>query len=217
MPDDNSYWYYEKERLKKSITWIYLGTITALAALCIAAYATSSVFFKDGIISIAVVSIIYLFRDKLIYSWQGALLASIGWLMNMSGTLGAYELQVFGLGWDKLLHFTSMLGITLLTYAYLRHHGLHDASLLKIGVIVFLMAQGFGAINEVAEFIGSEYFGVGQGLFGMMNGMSEPVTNLDIYDTHWDMVMNTLAIMAGLLYIAVKRRTAVPTAAPAEI
>lgn len=216
MPDDNPYWYYEDKKLKR-ITWIYVGTITALMALCIIAFVTRSVFFKDGIISIAAVSLVYIFRDKLIYSWEGALMASIGWLMNMAGTLGAYELQISSIGWDKLLHLMSMIGITLLAHAYLRNHGMQNASLLKIGVIVFLIAQGFGAINEVAEFIGSEYFGVGQGLFGMMNGMSEPVTELDIYDTHWDMVVNTLAIALGLAYVAMRRHATASAAAPAEI
>ena len=191
---------------EQKITITYWLTLTSIIILGIIAYLNNSVFFTDALISITVISIIFHLRKKLLFSWEGAALCCTGWLMNMAGAIGAYNLSFSGLGWDKLLHFTSILGLTLLTFAYLKQK---DASFsaLEIGIIVFLIAQGFGAINEVAEFIGSEYFNIGQGLFGMMNGLSEPVTVFDMYDTHWDMIINTIAVGIGLTIAWAQHRT----------
>lgn len=186
-----------------AMTSIFAFTIISLLILGGIAYTTQSVFFTDAIISIAVVTIIYQYRHALLFSWEGALLAATGWLMNMLGTLGAYEIYISGIGWDKALHFVSILGVTMLAYAYLQRHDLRG---IELAVLVFFIAQGFGALNEILEFIGTQYFGAGQGLFGMMNGMTEPANKFYQFDTHWDLVTNTIAIVAGLFYMATKRR-----------
>ena len=194
------------------LTRIYFFTIIMLVTLAAIAYVNDSVFFTDAIISIFAITAVYHFRKSLVYSWEGALLCCLGWLMNTAGTLGAYDLSVEGFGWDKLLHFISITGLTILIYAYLQRKS--ELSVLEVVAITFFIAQGFGAINEIVEFIGSHYFNVGQGLFGMMNGLSEPMSNFDRFDTHWDMIINTLGILTGLLYIKLSAPARIVARAP---
>lgn len=198
-----------------SLTIIYIATVVALFLLGATAFVTESVFFIDAVVSIAVVSAVYYYRKHLIYSWEGAALAAAGWLMNMLGTLGAYDIYIAGLGWDKALHFVSILGVTLLAHAYLDHSGRFNT--LELAVIAFLIAQGFGAINEMAEFIGTHYFGAGQGLFGMMNGLTEPANKFAQYDTHWDIITNTVAAMGGIAYAAWRRAQIYKTKTASDI
>lgn len=200
---------YQNPVFERRITLIYWLTITGLLALGVMAFLLKSVFFSDALISIIAVSAIFSLRKQLLFSWEGTMLCCIGWLMNMAGTLGAYDLSYAGVGWDKFLHFTSILGVTLLAYSFFKQKEI-NLSAFGIGIIVFFVAQGFGAVNEIAEFIGSHYFGVGQGLFGMMNGLSEPVSNLDKFDTHWDMIINTIAIVVGLTFTALRYRSPTP-------
>ena len=188
---------YSGYRQYDPFSWIFMSTVALLSILGLVAYAARSVFFIDSIISIAVISVVYYYRKRLLFSWEGTLLCCLGWLMKMLGTLGAYDLYIAGIGWDKALHFISILGVTLLVHAYLSRKGLNMA---ETAILTFLIAQGFGAVNEIAEFIGTHYFGAGQGLFGMMNGLSEPANKFYMYDTHYDLIANTLAILLGLWY-----------------
>jgi hypothetical protein len=205
---------YQNPIFERKISVIYWLTIIGLVMLGAFAYAAKSVFFADALISIIVVSAVFAIRKQVLFSWEGTALCCIGWLMNMAGTLGAYELSYQGLGWDKLLHFTSILGVTLLAYAYFKQRDM-NLSLFEVGIIVFLIAQGVGAVNEISEFIGSQYFGVGQGLFGMMNGLSEPASKFDRFDTHWDLIVNTIAIVVGLAITTLRNRS--PVSAKAKL
>jgi hypothetical protein len=193
--------YREQEDWKFSA--IYVASILSIMILGTIAYNTDSSFFDDAILSIIAITAVYAYRRRLLFSWEGALLCCAGWVMNMMGAIGAYEWSAYGLGWDKLLHMTSILGLTLLTHAYLAHTE-RNLSLVEVAVITFLIAQGFGALNEILEFIGTYYFGVGQGLFGMLNGVITN-TSFDQYDTHWDLIINTAGICLALFYAQAKR------------
>jgi hypothetical protein len=191
--------------MRREQALVTIGGITIIALFFMGLYAAylKLGFFRDALIGIAGTLLLYKYRDKIVLSVPGAAFLSLGILMNVSGVFGFYDEAFFGIGWDKYLHMTSCVALTLLTYAYLQHT--KKASFLELGIMTFIIVQGFGAINEVAEYIGSYYFGIGQGLFGLQNGIISSNSVLERYDTNWDLLFNTMAMSVALLGIAARR------------
>jgi len=183
-----------------SITLVFIfGTIGAWTGAWTGRY----VFYFNALAECALIMLLYSHRAKLIFTPLGAALGATGLVMNAAGSVGAYNLVYAGIGWDKALHFVTMTGITLIIYAYIKE----KKSIFSMGertIIVLLVAAGIGAMNEIFEFIGTQYFGIGQGLFGSQNGTAIVRNDLEIFDTQWDLITNTLATMLTITYANLK-------------
>lgn len=198
----------------------YSASIMLLALLAVVACIDHHLkFFLDATIGIIVISLAYHYRHKFIFSLEGAVLCLTGWAMNAAGAINAYQLSFYGVGWDKLLHMTSCAGLVLLFYAYLTRKT--QLAFWERAFFAIFVVAGFGALNEIVEFIGSQYFGIGQGLFGMSNGVTPLASVFERFDTQWDMIFNMIGSLLALGYIRFtrpvehKHATAAKTKSPA--
>ncbi len=166
-----------------------------------------SKFFYDSLFGILLLPILYHYRKNAITSFTGAVFVAIGWIFNLLGTVGAYEIYFFGVGWDKFIHLINAFGLSFLAFNYFHNIKKTDGksyfSIASCIIITLLVAEGVGAINEIAEFLGTTYFSIGQGLLGMSNGLGMQNGIFDKFDTHWDMVANTLGFLLWLIYLAI--------------
>ncbi len=196
-----------KESEDKLLGWIYVLSLITLAAMGFIAYRRHTTFVIDASFGILVMSAAYYYRKKIVYSWEGALVSTLGFISNTAGAVGIYELSYNGIGWDKALHVISTAGISLLVYSFIAAKNKKKA-FSKLGIVVatLLIVQGISAINEVTEFIGSRYFGIAQGMFGMTNALNPPNSQFERYDVQWDLIANLLGSIIGLGYIIVKNR-----------
>jgi hypothetical protein len=199
--------------MEKRLLWIASVGFTLFFLLGIIAIVKRSGFFADSLIGMAGLLLLYRYRHKVLLSAEGAALIMIAAVMNNAGVLGFYDIYLGPVGWDKLIHLTAMAGTTLLCYAFLRKRRLNITTAL---IITFFVVQGFGAINEVSEFLGSYYLGIGQGLFGMQNG-SVQIGTFDAFDTQWDMVFNTFAILIGITYTQLMRFVSMASVRSAKV
>jgi uncharacterized membrane protein YjdF len=193
-----------ERRNERAIVWTYGISITLVLILGVVSLWTSQVFLSNAILGCAGLVILYKYRKHILFAWEGAVLGAAGIVMNTAGAIGAYELSYHGVGWDKLLHVVAMAGITIVAYAYLkkRHHQFSTAEMVLLALCI---VEGIGAINEILEFIGSRYFSIGQGLFGMSNGVSALKSDFDNFDTQWDMIANTVGALLAFSYLGIKR------------
>ena len=196
----------------KLLSWIY-GLSTAIATVMgVIAYLHHTTFIIDASFGILIMSLAYYYRKKVIYSWEGALFSCLGFVSNTAGAVGIYELSYRGAGWDKMLHIISSIGISLLTYSFLvaknNSKKRKILSTLGLAAITLLIVQGLGAVNEITEFIGSRYFGIAQGMFGMTNGLNPPNSDFERYDIQWDIIANLFGAIIGIAYIIVKSKFA---------
>ena len=190
--------------------WIYVITVIFVAVMGIISFMHHTTFVIDASFAIIVISLIYYYRKKIIFSWEGALFSCLGFVSNTAGAVGIYELYYQGIGWDKLLHVISTAGISMLAYSYLsvKNKSTRNKvfSVFGLVVITFLLVQGIGAINEITEFIGSRYFGIAQGMFGITNGLHPPKSDFELYDTQWDMIANVIGTIVGIAYMIAKSK-----------
>ena len=176
----------------------------------ILAYIRHSAFYIDSIVAVLTLSAASYWRKKIIFSWEGALLVCLGFILNVSGVIGTYDLSYRGIGGDKLIHFVSMAGLAILIYSFLESKnalsGKKIFGTVTLIILALFISEGLGAINEINEFVGSKYFGIDKGMFSMANGSKVLQSDFDHYDTQWDMIFNTFGSIAGVLYISIKSR-----------
>ncbi|MEK6964084.1 MAG: hypothetical protein AABX70_06665 [Nanoarchaeota archaeon] len=116
-------------------------------------------------------------------------------LMDNAGLFGAYNLSWGVVGYDKWLHLVSGFVFTFALYQWLASKKFGKG--WKVYLVAFLMFTGLGAIEELAEFIGSVYLGVSQGFLAQAAGEAfYKVSDLVRFDSHWDMMFN---FFGGLL------------------
>ncbi|MBI2558086.1 hypothetical protein HYW20_02080 [Candidatus Woesearchaeota archaeon] len=192
----------------KLLSWIYVLSIITLAAMGFIAYRRHTTFVIDASFGIFVMSVAYYFRKKIIFSWEGALVSTLGFISNTAGAVGIYELSYNGIGWDKALHIISTAGISMLVYSFIAHKSKKRKVFSKLGIAVaaLLIVQGISAVNEVTEFIGSRYFGIAQGMFGMTNALNPQNSQFERFDIQWDLIANLLGSVIGLGYIVIKNK-----------
>jgi len=203
--------------MRDPIRIIYWITVVLLALLSVYAAIHGMIYVIDAAIFITLATVLFAFRKKLVFSTSGFLLSCAGMLMNTSGALGAYNLSVHGVGWDKLLHVVTSVGIGLLVYAYLKRASdiAQRASKLTFGplalaLLVFFIVVGIGAFNEISEFIGTRYFGFSEGILGMSNGSIISSNDLNRFDTHWDMIANAMGALFVVAYTTIRSSFAKP-------
>jgi hypothetical protein len=121
--------------------------------------------------------------------------AVLALLFNAIGFLSAYSMfSNGGLGYDKFVHLASSFALAGLFFQLVEGKG------LLVFAIVIMSVMGLGAIGEINEFIGAAYFNVNNG--GMFTiGDGSPVTSdLQRFDTYYDMIFNFAGAVLGALF-----------------
>jgi hypothetical protein len=190
------------DRRELAIRVMGIIMIAILIGLGIVAHLRESNFLIDAIVGIGIVIIVYIYRNTLLTTLDGTIITSIGLLMNSAGVLGFYEFHWHGIGWDKFLHMVTAFGVTLLVFAYLRNRT--ELSFGPLALLSVAIVGGFGAWIEIVEYCGFKLFHIGQGLFGMGNGLAPPPSEFERYDTQWDIIFNTASSLVAVIYLLLK-------------
>jgi len=140
----------------------------------------------------------------------------LGPVPHALGTFGWYAHSPLPIAWD---HFTHLAGLFPLALAFLlcfsqwMDSEVFTKKNALIVASVFLLVAGIGAMIELSEFAGYLALGFGEGgfRFGPGDGFEGPagadftdaqaVTNIGggWINTGWDLIYNTLAVLAGML------------------
>ncbi len=120
------------------------------------------------------------------------------------GVLGLFGLSFHGFGYDKFMHFIAALMLFLFLNAFL------PAKLPRWERLMyaFFITMGFAAMNEVVEFVGSFFFGLGKG--GILTlGDDVPLVlgnPLQDFDGYFDLFFNAIGAFVALLLVLVKSK-----------
>jgi len=182
------------------------------AALLVTAFLVGFVFshpmyILDSIFAYLVIIVFFfLERQYPLKPWL-IILGVIPFLLELAGlAFGFFAFSLFGVGFDKMLHFVNSLIATILLYFwistdYKRHKG------IKI-LIAMLVIIGFGSIEEIIEFLGQRYFHIYYpGVFSQGDLLPSTLKNdLTNYDTWWDMIFNFLGTSFAGIILAIKKK-----------
>ncbi|HHQ45575.1 MAG TPA: DUF2238 domain-containing protein [Candidatus Altiarchaeales archaeon] len=155
----------------------------------------------DVLAAIASLAVVAVFDRRFGLSFWPALLLSISILLNPLGSFFLYSRFVFSefVGYDKVIHFFISFAIT---------YGIVDLCREKKNFLTFasalLITMGLGAFTEIAEFIGEVYLGLDAGGFIMSDSLPHIKSDLQRYDTHFDLIFNLLGSLACIISVVAK-------------
>ena len=145
--------------------------------------------------------LLYLYDRKFKLSTPAYILFVCIPLVHMLGVLGFYAIFIVGnLGYDKFVHFFG-------SFAAL--YGVSEIFPKKMKfryIFLILVVLGAGSIVEANEFIGYRYFGVDNGgIFTMGDQLPEIKSDLQTFDTYFDIIFNTLGAITAVGVLEIKK------------
>jgi len=195
----------ERDWIKKGIFISMFVFIAVCLVICVVAKPD---FIKDCIFELIAISVFYLVERRYhLPTWIIGVAMIIPLLHAGGVTFDWFGLLFFGIGYDKFAHFLNSFAITVVAAGVMITR-VSEGAMKKI-IAGMLIALGFGAINEVNEFIGQEYFGItGAGMFSQGDLLPKLESDFQVYDTEWDVVFNFAGTIFGaiLLMIAFFRK-----------
>jgi len=165
-------------------------TFIIILGFLIKAFLINSKAIYDGIFVLLLLTIAFLNHKKLRIKVYSIILAEVFFIFHMLGTLGWYDIAVFGIPYDKILHFYGPLVLFIFSFNYLSKFKLRLNHALVIALLVTL---GINAIQEVVEFTGNTLLGKGDGIFFYGSG------DIGGEDTPKDLIANLLGGTLGLV------------------
>ncbi len=130
-------------------------------------------------------------KQKALNLLQNVLVISL--LLSAAGALGLFQLYKVGFEYDKILHFIiPSLFIIVITYFNYHWYGI---SFRKSLIIALILVTISGFLWELFELFGDKNFGT-----QMLGYYGEFVSE----DTFWDLIMNTLGSIVGVIIAIMK-------------
>jgi len=187
----------------KNNKYVYLGIF--LSALLFFFY---FLFFKQSAIADFLLSSIffvisyYYYKIKHNISTVAFLFLLIAIIVNLLGATGLYAYFAVGIiGYDKLVHLISSFAVG---YALLQI-STEKKMFIRYSFII-LVVIGLGALVEINEFIGTAYFGINNGgIFTIGDGLSLIRSDLQKYDTYYDMITNLLGASLAVFFVILRK------------
>jgi hypothetical protein len=162
-------------------------------------------YYMDALVGLVFSGIYYLIQRKYPLKRGYLLLGFLPVVLNLVGLqFGFFAFSVSGVGYDKMCHFLNSVAVTVLIYHWI---DVDRKNIVPKIFIAGLVVMGFGAFNEIVEFVGQRYFHIyGPGMFSQGDLLPPTITNdLVRYDTWWDMIFAAFGTIVGAIVILIKR------------
>lgn len=178
-------------------------------ALLIYAIAVKPGFIFDCVFGLIFIALLYILEETYPLPLPVIILGLVPIYLHSAGVLfGLFSMMFFGIGYDKYVHFTNSFIIAFVVFFFLIAHSKSNA--VKKGIAALLIAQGFGAINEVNEFVGSEYLGItGPTMFSQGDELPPLKHDFITFDSYWDMIFNLCGSILAMILISILWHTQV--------
>lgn len=123
---------------------------------------------------------------------------------------GFYGDYIYGVGLDKIIHFTFSLLVTLVIF-YIILKNITKKHIIATIIIAVLVVNGIGNLAKLLEFAGSRYLGFyGPTIFSLGDGGVPPpnaIQELVLYDPWWDLIFGLAGtIAAGVILTYIHRK-----------
>ncbi len=202
---------------KKTIDMMFIVMAVILILATIYAGIYVSAFVKDCVMELFFVGVFYIVQKEYRLPPIIIILGFIPMITHLCGVLFQfYEYLIQGIGYDKFIHFTNCLVLTIVLFYILIAHS--KKAPIQKAIIAVLVVLGIGAVAKNIEFVGSQYIKfsgstmLSEGDFTLHTNsqMLQTLTisqNLErdmiTYDYQWDLLCNTLGAMTGLIIIGI--------------
>lgn len=158
----------------------------------------------DMLVSIGFFTLLYFLDRRYKFSNITIIIVTIALILGASGSLGMYNyFVIYYFGFDKLIHFTNSLAA-----AFILMHIVKDKHFYLKYFFVILIVAGIGSVNEINEFVGFTYLHIKDyGIFTQGDNLAEIKSDLQIYDTSFDMIFNVIGACFGIILFFIYKKT----------
>ena len=187
---------------------VHRVSMLVFAAFLVYAYVSGvRDYINDSIVSMLLVSLVYLLRKRLAITPAALGLVAFSFVLHNSGVFGWYNVSPIGVQWDHVTHIVGFVGVGLAGMQYgsrwLTRNRVENIIVL---VMVMLAGIGVGVFIEFYEFAG--FFIVGEGLGGLGHGEGDVTTeigNSEWFNTIFDLIFNVVGVIIGVLLYKIMR------------
>jgi len=182
---------------------IFIISFFILAVFTVISVIQKHNFVPDNVLGFLLIGLVYLVQKRSRVSDLSIILVNLSLLMHTSGTLGLYgKFVVSIIGFDKLVHIFAGFAVTIFSFQVISEE--RRLFFIPFAILVVL---GLGAVIEINEYIGTRYFGINNGgMFAIGDELPEMKSDLQKYDTYWDMMFNLFgSVLSGICLTAYYR------------
>lgn len=186
-------------------------SILIAAAVCIiillsAALFNRQIYIPDLLLGFFFLALLYKLDQKYHLRTNTIIVCCAALILHLSGSLGFYSFFIIGvLGYDKLVHITSSMAAAFLSWEII------DEKHAMKWLIVLLITMGLGAFMELNEFIGFRFLGIDRGgIFAIGDDLPEMRSDLQKFDTYYDMLFNLLGSIIAIIAYSYAWSTKLP-------
>ena len=158
-------------------------------------------YVPDCIFILAAIGLFYLLEKDHQLEPGMILIGLLPMFLHLVGVIfGAFSWFIADIGFDKYVHLLSSASISIVAFYWLMNNSRNHY--VRKAFVALLIAQGFGALNEVNEFIGYEYLHIyGATMFSTGDSLPTVKSQLQVYDTQWDMIFNLVGALIAVLIV----------------
>jgi uncharacterized membrane protein YjdF len=178
-------------------TLVFVGVVTSIAILVIAATAHVPTYRYNPIFLIPLTWVPYSFRRGLHLRLVSYVMFCAAILLHDLGAYGYYQRSPLPFSFDIVVHYYFAVPCTMILYFALAGH-LPMLRGWQVGIAAGLFMMGTGALHEIMEY--GTYL-----LLGEEKGMLKPSTSYFL-DTQRDLTSNLLGSVTALLLIPLLAR-----------
>lgn len=183
---------------------IFITTLILLGILLLVIIPLYPALIKDALFVICLTIAYYYVEKRMPLPTWLVILSCAFIVFHVMGLtiLNLFAYYILGIGYDKWLHLSTGIVLTLAFYYWLRKR-LRIRSAILISILIVL---GIGSINEIIEFVGSIYLHVNSAsMFSQKDLLPPSMNDLQVYDTWWDMIFNLFGGLVGAIIIIATR------------
>jgi uncharacterized membrane protein YjdF len=157
-------------------------------------------YIFDALLSIFVVSIFFIFYDRINLDKLSFALAILGFLLHDLGAFRFYAEPPIPLRWDVVTHLIGIFAASVVAYKMIYEK--FEKNPVMLFSIVILAALGVGVLIELIEFGGVLKVGLGEGVLGRGDGdLRLPFwMSADYLDTLIDQIINFSGALLGFVF-----------------
>lgn len=191
------------ERLKK--IFFLVAALIVVASLIIDLTRTGE-YVKDCVFILATIGLFYLLERNFYLEPGIIVIGLLPFILHLAGTIfNMFSLFIFGVGFDKYVHFLASASVTIVAFYWLMNNS--RKHYVRKAFVALLITMGFGALNEVNEFVGYHYLHIyGATLFSIGDSLPTIASDLQTNDTQWDMIFNFFGASAAVLLVTLRER-----------
>ncbi len=175
-----------KDKLKLKLLAVFTGIYIILLTKLAFQIKNYEILYYSILLYVGIILVLFIYKDKIKLDFHHYLLISILWLSNLLGSniylngTKLYDIWIFFIRYDQLMHLLGSFVITLLIYTIFKKYlkRLFQKNKMIFLLTVVLITMGIGAVYEIIELIAVYFLNASEAVGTYYNNALDLIFNL---------------------------------------